>query len=134
MDKQEFFEFYKWKCNECNVGTCEVVQLGADFEVEVQALDQAVMLEEVEIGIIKVLKDEHKAMRAGEIGALLDRTHQLIGKRTAKLQEQGLVDKAMIDGSNKSSITDKALTIYFDVPATTKAEGEPDADSPADDQ
>jgi hypothetical protein len=53
------------------------------------------------------------SMKASEISALIDVTYQLVGKRTTKLQQMGLVNKADLDGAPKSTIKDKARTIYF---------------------
>ena len=54
-------------------------------------------------------------MRAGEISTLIDTTHQMVGKRTSKLQEMGLVNKErdISDGNMKSELSDRCMTIYF---------------------
>jgi hypothetical protein len=52
-------------------------------------------------------------MRAGEIAALIDATYQLVGHRTSKLHELGLVHKTAKEGVNRSTITDKARQRYF---------------------
>jgi DNA-binding transcriptional ArsR family regulator len=54
-------------------------------------------------------------MRAGEISSLIDVSYQLIGHRTSKLRDLGLVDKhsSIEDGKMRSAITDKAVNIYF---------------------
>jgi Mn-dependent DtxR family transcriptional regulator len=72
------------------------------------------MLAPVDVEILEVLNDENTKMRAGEISALIDVTYQLVGKRTSKLQQQGWVDKTEAEGAVKSSITDKAKSVYFD--------------------
>ncbi len=63
--------------------------------------------------ILETLHDEQKSMRAGEISSLLDVTHQLVGKRTEKLRDMGLVSKEWTEGANRSEITQKADSIYF---------------------
>ena len=79
------------------------------------AANTALMLEPVELGILNVLHDENRGMRAGEISSLLDVTHQLVGWRTAKLQERGLVRKKNEDGITRSRLTEKA-EMYFQLP------------------
>jgi predicted transcriptional regulator len=71
------------------------------------------MLEEVEIDILEVLNQENQRMRAKEISSFIDVTYQLVGKRTGKLQESGLVDKEQKGTIVKSSITKKAINLYF---------------------
>lgn len=113
MDKKEMVEFYKWRCPECQTGKCSIISLGDDFKKEVETLDKETMLPPVELGILEALNDENVAMRAGEIAALVDVTYQLVGHRTTKLQESGLVQKVSIDGANRSLITNKARERYF---------------------
>lgn len=113
MEKQETIEFYGWKCPDCQNGTCRVVVLGDDFAAEVGLLDQATMLPSVELEILETLNEEGKPMRAKEIAALIDTTYQMVGRRTGKLEETGLVTKASIDNSTHSSITAKAGSAYF---------------------
>jgi hypothetical protein len=113
MEEREKFEFYKWRCPECSDGFCRIINLGEEFRQEVEQLNQDIMLEPVEIQILGTLHDEQKSMRAGEVSCLLDVTHQLVGKRTEKLRDMGLVDKKWVDGANRSEITRKADSIYF---------------------
>jgi hypothetical protein len=113
MDQRDKFEFYKWRCPECNDGTCQVVNLGEEFEQEVQRLSQDIMLDPVELQILGTLHDEAKPMRAGEISALLDVTFQLVGKRTEKLRDMDLVTKDKTQGVTQSAITPKAAAVYF---------------------
>ena len=112
--KQESIELYKWKCPECIEGHCEIVNLSEDFEKEFIKLDSEIMLEPVELDIIETLKTEKKKMRAGEISALIDKSYQLIGKRTGKLQEMGLVDKERNSKDKTTNkITQRAINTYF---------------------
>jgi DNA-binding transcriptional ArsR family regulator len=113
MDQSDKFEFYKWRCPECNSGKCSVVNLGEEFRKEVEVLDEKIMLDPVELQILETLHEENSPMRAGEISMLLDRTYQLVGKRTEKLRDMGLVDKDKSEGFIKSEITDRAEAIYF---------------------
>lgn len=116
MEKREFIEFYKWKCPECGLGQCKVVSLGGDFENEVRALANDMKLPAVELAILEVLNSEMLPMRAGDIAALIDETHQLVGHRTSKLKGMGLVSKKSIEGVSRSEITAKAKACYFSSP------------------
>lgn len=91
------------------------MNLADDFKEEFKKLDQSIMLEPVELEIINVLKDENKKMRAGEIGLLIDATHQLVGRRTSKLRDLGLVDKEadINDGKMKNELTELCEQTYF---------------------
>lgn len=113
IDKKEHLAFYKWKCPECSNGTCSVVNLADDYRDEIDKLNHDIMLEEVELDILGVLNDEQEKMRAGEISALIDVTYQLVGRRTSKLQERGLVEKELDCGVSKSMITQRARQLYF---------------------
>lgn len=114
MEKRDTFDFYKWKCPECGDGVCKVISLGDDFKREMETLNSEAMLPPVELGILETLNEEDAPMRAGEIASLIDATHQLVGHRTSKLHEMGLVQKFSIDGANRSKITNKARIQYFD--------------------
>lgn len=113
MDKLNDFEFFKWKCPECDDGRCSVVRLSDEYQAEIGQLDEALMLAEVEIEILEVLSQEGSRMRAKEISSYMDVTYQLIGKRTAKLQESGLVEKEHEGSIVRNSITQKAKDVYF---------------------
>lgn len=115
LDKKEMFETYKWSCPECRGnGTCSVFSLADDFKKEVEALDTKLMLEPIELKILECLDDEDRPMRAGEIAPLIDATFQLIGRRTSKLSEQGLVEKREdLSGRSISKLADRAKNTYF---------------------
>jgi len=113
MEKKETVEFYKWRCSECPTGRFSVVSLGDDYEKEMEALNKDTMLPPVELEILEVLNEETSPMRAAQIASLVDVTYQLVGHRTSKLQESGLVHKSSKDGSPRSRITDKARERYF---------------------
>lgn len=115
LELKPSLELYKWKCPECAEGTCEVVNLVDDFQEEVAKLNQDIMLEPVELEIVSVINDESRKMRAGEISALIDTTHQLVGRRTSKLQDMGLISKERDtkDGHMKSEISERCTELYF---------------------
>jgi DNA-binding MarR family transcriptional regulator len=115
LEQQSGFELYKWQCPECNEGICSIVNLSEDFEKEVAQLEEDIMLEEVELNILNAINEEDRKMRAGEISTLIDVTYQLVGKRTSKLQDMGLVTKEREPSDNKmrSEITKRAKETYF---------------------
>jgi len=113
MDKLKDFEFFNWKCPECDDGRCSVVRLSDEYKAEIGQLDEALMLAEVEIEILEVLSQEGSRMRAKDISSFMDVTYQLIGKRTGKLQESGLVEKEHEGSIVRNSITQKAKDVYF---------------------
>lgn len=128
VEKRESFELFKWGCPTCKEGTCRVVRLSDDFSAEMQSLDRAMMLPAVELDILETLHQEGRAMKASEISVLIDATYQLVGKRTGKLQQMGLVKKADVEGATKSSIATKAQSLYFsqpDLPAFHLSPAEP---------
>lgn len=115
MEIKASLELYKWKCPECAEGICEITNLAEDFKDEVKKLDKEIMLEPVELEIVSILHDECKRMRAGEISALIDTTHQLVGRRTSKLRDLGLIIKEQDrDGHMKSNLTDRCEETYFE--------------------
>lgn len=114
LDQRASFEMYNWLCPECREGTCSIVNLGQDFEKEVEQLQGDLMLEPVELEILNVLSEEREAMRAKKISSLIDVTYQLVGKRTSKLRDMGLVIKQSgTDNIVHSEITDRARSTYF---------------------
>lgn len=116
MERKDSIELFKWTCPECMEGTCEVVNLSDDFREEVEKLNKEIMLDPIELEIVSTLNEEKRKMRAGEISALLDTTHQMVGRRTSKLQEMGLINKDRddIDGKMKSELTERCEQTYFD--------------------
>lgn len=116
MEKRESIELFKWRCPECMEGTCSIVNLSDDFKEEVEKLNRDIMLDPVELDIVTTLNEEKRRMRAGEISALIDTTHQMVGKRTSKLQEMGLIHKERDDedGKMRSELTERCERTYFD--------------------
>ncbi|WP_218173810.1 MarR family winged helix-turn-helix transcriptional regulator [Pseudomonas yamanorum] len=117
MENREKFEFFKWRCPDCQEGLCAVTNLSEDFKDEVARLDKDIMLEPVELDIISTLNEEQRDMRAGEISALIDTTHQMVGRRTSKLKEMGLVDKEPdTEGKMRNKLTSRCEMTYFSRP------------------
>lgn len=116
MEDKKSIERYGWRCPECFEGICNVTNIADDFRDEVEKLNKEIMLEPVELEIITTLREEAREMKAGEIAALIDVTHQLVGRRTSKLKDMGLVDKFTDEDDNrvKSIITERCEKTYFD--------------------
>ena len=116
LEQKDSFNLYKWRCPECRDGICAVINLSEDYVSEIGKVRTDLMLEPVELEILNVLEEEKSALPAGEIAALLDETYQLVGRRTSKLKEMGLVEKERdsADGRMKSRITDRAESVYFE--------------------
>lgn len=115
LEKSDMFETFKWSCPECSGnGTCKIFSLADDFKNEVEALDMKLMLEPIELRILECLEDESRPMRAGEIAPLIDATFQLVGRRTSKLSDQGLIEKKKdLTGRSLSKMTERARATYF---------------------
>jgi hypothetical protein len=124
LEKKESFEMFKWRCPECRDGVCTIVNLADDFQMEMAKLGQDLMLEKVELDILNTLHSEDRPMRAGEISAFVDVSYQLVGHRTTKMSESGLVDKQVSpdDGKMRSVITGRARRTYFANTVDSEAE------------
>lgn len=113
IEDKEKIEYFDWQCKECKQGRCSEVSLSEDYIKELQALNDDLKLEEVELDILEVLNSEGREMRAGEVSALIDKSHQLVGWRTKTLKDINLVDKEVKDNVTFNKITDRAKAIYF---------------------
>lgn len=116
MEQKPSFEMFKWRCPECGEGPCEIVNLSDEFSDNLEQISEDLLLEPVELEILSTLNEESKRMAAGEISTLIDVTYQLVGRRTAKLQEKGLVRKTRVqevDQRVRSEILQLARDIYF---------------------
>jgi hypothetical protein len=113
IEEQEKIEYFDWLCKECKQGRCRVVSLSDDYIKELKGLNEDLKLEEVELDILEVLNAEGREMRAGEVSALIDKSHQLVGWRTTKMKDNDLVQKERKNNVTVNSITDRAKDIYF---------------------
>lgn len=114
MSQKESFELFKWHCPECQIGICSVVNLAEEYIHEIESLNKDLMLEPVELEILQVLYNENRPMRAAEISAMIDRSYQLVGRRTSKLRDQGYIDKPQRKSTILNKITDRAKKLFFD--------------------
>jgi hypothetical protein len=113
MENLDAIKLFKMQCPECREGTCKVINLDDEFKQEIGRLKQDLMVAPVEYNILQTLHDESDSLRAKEISALLDITYQLVGSRTEKLQDMGYVKKQLISDQKRSSLTDRANSIFF---------------------
>ncbi|RQO33643.1 transcriptional regulator [Herminiimonas sp. KBW02] len=113
IEDKEKIEYFNWQCKECKAGKCKEVNLSADYMKELAALNEDMKLEEVELDILEVLNSEGREMRAGEVSALIDTSHQLVGARTAKLKDSFLVEKETKNNITMNRISERAKEIYF---------------------
>jgi len=113
IEDKDKIEYFDWQCKECKQGRCSEVSLSEDYIRELQTLNDDLKLEEVELDILEVLNSEGREMRAGEVSALIDKSHQLVGWRTKTLKDINLVDKEVKDNVTVNKITDRAKAIYF---------------------
>jgi DNA-binding MarR family transcriptional regulator len=93
---------------------CQIVNLSDDFK-EDEKFNKEIMLDPVDLDIVSTLNDEHRRMRAGEISARIDTAHQMVGKRTSKLEDMGLIDKEREQavGRMRTRITERCEAICF---------------------
>jgi hypothetical protein len=113
VEEKEKIEYFDWLCKECKSGKCREISLSDDYIKELKELNEDLKLEEVELDILEVLYSEDREMRAGEVSALIDTSHQLVGWRTAKLSENDLVKKESRNNITLNKITARAKEIYF---------------------
>jgi hypothetical protein len=113
IEEKEKIEYFDWLCKECKKGRCREISLSDDYMKELQALNENMKLEEVELDILEVLNTENREMRAGEVSALIDTSHQLVGARTTKLKEFNLVEKETRNNVTVNRISKRAQEIYF---------------------
>ena len=113
IEDRDKIEYFDWQCKECKQGRCSEVSLSDDYILELETLNDDLKLEEVELDILEVLNSEDREMRAGEVSALIDKSHQLVGWRTKTLKDNNLVDKEVRDNVTVNRITNRAKQIYF---------------------
>lgn len=115
VEQKDHFEFFKWQCPECKEGRCSITNLAGDLERLTEIAAEEVQLEPVELEILETLHYEGRGLAAGEISATIDATYQLVGRRTSKLRDKGLVvkERDADDDRMKSSISQRAEGTYF---------------------
>lgn len=109
----EVFEYLCPNCRKSKMVKQNIVS--EELDSLMGKLNGSLLLEPVELSILSVLHQNEGPLSASDIAGTLDTNRQLIGKRTAKLQEQGLVDKDKESVINKTmnALTDRARQLYF---------------------
>lgn len=106
---------YGMLCPTCRLGTCVVTNIAKKYSDVVSRVASEQLLPETELGILRSLDSEARPLYAGEIAGELDVSHQLIGWRAKRLDEQKLiVREAAKGGSRTYKLTTDARRIYFD--------------------
>jgi DNA-binding MarR family transcriptional regulator len=111
----ESLKKYRMLCPSCRVGTCVVTNIAKKYSDLVSRVASEQLLPETELGILRSLDSESRPLYPGEIAGELDVSHQLIGSRAKRLDEQNLiVRKAARSGRRTYALTTDAKRIYFD--------------------
>lgn len=114
MDKLASLKEYGMLCPKCRKGSCAVTNLSRKYEATLRAVDQNLLLRPTELGILRTLNFEKKALYAGAIAGELDCSYQLVGRRAKNLAEQGLVNRDRnADNRREFSLTKEAQDVYF---------------------
>ncbi|EAX9749293.1 helix-turn-helix transcriptional regulator [Salmonella enterica] len=107
-------EMFGFLCPQCRKGIMIKQKIIPDgLKKLITHLDSSMLLEPIELSILSVLHGSDISLSASEIAGALDTNRQLIGKRTGKLQDQGLVDKEKDSGKTMNKLTKKAIELYF---------------------
>lgn len=114
IDKLEALKLYGMKCPVCQVGICEVVNLSKKYEPMLKGIQAELLLPKTELGILQTLHSEGEPQRPSDIAAELDCSYQLVGRRSVRLEERGLVKRIKDENNNRViEITDIAEASYF---------------------
>ncbi|QOJ21212.1 MAG: MarR family transcriptional regulator [Gammaproteobacteria bacterium] len=114
IDKLEALKLYGMKCPACQVGICEVVNLSKKYEPMLKSIQAELLLPKTELGILQTLHSEGEPQRPSDIAAELDCSYQLVGRRSVRLEERGLVKRIKDENNNRIiKITDIAEASYF---------------------
>ena len=109
-------EVFDYLCPQCKKGIMTKEKIIPDeLRNFIDNINEDILLEKVELSILNYLHLNEKPASASEIAGNLDTNRQLIGRRTKKLQDLGLVDKDNQSVINKTmnTLTDKARDLYF---------------------
>ena len=112
-DQLPFLEFNKMRCNECQ---CEVkVKSVSDgIKEELDKIDKTKLLPPIELGLMHELNSSNRKMYARDLSEELDISSYLIASRARKLDEdKGLINRDRSESLIRYSISDKALSEYF---------------------
>jgi len=106
---------YHMLCPVCREGTCVVTNIAKKYSDLVTKVASEQLLPETELGILRSLDSEARPLYAGEIAGELDVSHQLIGWRAKRLDEQSLIIREAAKGGRRTyKLSNDARRIYFD--------------------
>lgn len=106
---------YHMLCPSCREGTCVVTNIAKKYSDLVDRVSSEQLLPGTELGILRSLDSEARPLYAGEIAGELDVSHQLIGWRAKRLDEQNLIIREAAKGNRRTyKLTNDARRIYFD--------------------
>lgn len=109
----EFLKRYGMSCPSCKSGTCVVTNTAKKYAELIIQVSGEQLLPATELGILRSLDSEDGPLVAGDIAGELDVSHQLIGRRAKKLDEQRLVSRELVGARREYSLTDLAREAYF---------------------
>ncbi len=106
---------YDMLCPKCKKGKCKIDNISRKYESLINSINLESILPGTDLGILKTIHDERKAMYAKELAGELDCSYQLIGKRGKILEERELL-KRDEDPSHRRvfTITNLAKKRYFE--------------------
>ncbi|MBQ0944319.1 hypothetical protein KAK07_13330 [Ideonella sp. 4Y16] len=114
IEQLEALRLYGMRCPKCGQGVCTVTNLSKKYAGTIAAVDEALLLPRMELGILQTLAQEGEPMRAGAIASELDCSYQMIGKRGKILANRGLLARdENDDGIRVFSISEEAKSVYF---------------------
>lgn len=106
---------YHMLCPACRQGACVVTNIAKKYSDVVARVASEQLLPETELGILRSLDSEARPLYAGEIAGELDVSHQLIGWRAKRLDEQNLIVREAAKGGRRTyKLSTDARRIYFD--------------------
>jgi DNA-binding MarR family transcriptional regulator len=109
----EFLKRYGMSCPSCKMGTCVVTNTAKKYADLVDRVSSEQLLPATELGILRSLDSESTPLVAGDIAGELDVSHQLVGRRAKKLDEQKLISRTMVGARREYELTDTARAAYF---------------------
>lgn len=112
-DMLEAIKSFDMLCPACKVSICKIVNLSRKYEDLIQSVSKDLLLPATDLGILKTLHDNRKAMFAKDLAEELDVSYQLVGKRGKYLDDQALLERKEDNGRRIFEITKKAEQEYF---------------------
>ncbi|MBD3338432.1 MAG: MarR family transcriptional regulator [Candidatus Lokiarchaeota archaeon] len=114
-EQLSYLKFAKMRCVECQTQV-EVRAVSESILNELQKIDKAKLLPNLDLTILYELNNSNEKMYARDIAEELDVSSYLIAKRAEKLdKDKGLVHRDRSDSLLKYSITEKAKSEYFNI-------------------